>query len=236
MMKLNFSRGVRDGLPIALGYFPVSFAFGLESVRNGLPIWAAILTSMTNLTSAGQFAGVVLILQGSSYLEMALTELIINLRYFLMSVLLSQKADKTIKFHNRFLISFGVTDEIFAIASSRDFIGRNYMLGLILLPYIGWASGTALGALLGSVLPASVMSALGIALYGMFIAIILPPAKRSWAVGVVILASIAMSCAFSAFKLTDGARIIICTIIASLLGAIIHPIKDDPKESGAAEQ
>ena len=150
----SFSRGIKDGIPIALGYLSVSFTFGMAAVSSGLPVSVAVLISMTNLTSAGQFAGLSLIVSGAPLIEMALTQLVINLRYALMSLSLSQKLDRTVTLLDRFIISFGNTDEIFAVAMSRKHdVGRRYLYGLITTPYFGWAFGTFLGAAAGTFLP-----------------------------------------------------------------------------------
>lgn len=175
MVQNSFSRGVRDGIPIALGYISVSFTFGMMAVSQGLPVWFAVAVSMTNLTSAGQFAGLSLIVSGASLLEMALTQLTINLRYALMSLSLTQKLDSSVTLADRFWISFGNTDEIFAVASGQNGpVGKKYFLGLMSTPYCGWALGTLLGAAAGNILPSPVRDALGIAIYGMFLAIIVP--------------------------------------------------------------
>ena len=229
-MHLGFKRGLSDGIPIALGYFSVSFAFGLEAVRGGLPVAVAVLISMTNLTSAGQFAGLSIILSGASFIEMAFTQLVINLRYFLMSISVSQKSDSSIRLFDRFAISFAVTDEIFAVSTSHASVGRSYMYGLALLPWIGWSGGTLMGALLGSILPESVMSALGIAIYGMFIAIIVPPAKKSAPVALSILTSVVLSCIFAALGLSGGFAIIICALVSAGLFAAIRPIESEASE------
>lgn len=147
----RFFLGVNQGLPIGLGYLSVSFTFGIMAVSMGLPWWAALLISMTNLTSAGQVAGIVIIVAGGGYVELALSQLVINLRYALMSLTLSQKLDASVTRGQRFLMAFGITDEIFALAASRDGrFGFGYFLGLLVLPYLGWASGTLLGASAGS--------------------------------------------------------------------------------------
>lgn len=163
----RFAKGLRDGVPIALGYLSVSFTFGMMAAAGGLPTAFIVAISMTNLTSAGQFAGLSLMLSGGAYAEMALAQLVINLRYALMSVSLSQKLHKSVRLFDRFWIAFGNTDEIFAVASGQSAsVGSRYMFGLIALPYIGWALGTFLGAAANSLLPESLRSALGIAIYG----------------------------------------------------------------------
>ena len=178
-MHNNIKEGLKDGIPIALGYFSVSFTFGMLAVNSGMAPLHAVLISLFNLTSAGQFAGLNVILSGASLLEMALTQLVINMRYALMSLSLSQKFDSCVKTRHRLLIAYGNTDEIFAVASSkRGSVGQYYMYGLILLPVLGWVGGTLTGAIASTVMPAFVRSALGVALYGMFIAIVVPPAKK----------------------------------------------------------
>ncbi len=226
----SFRQGLRDGIPIALGYLSVSFTFGMMAVEGGLPAVFAVLISMTNLTSAGQFAGLSLMLTGGGLLEMALTQFVINLRYSLMSVSLSQKLHKSVTLLDRFLIAFGNTDEIFAVASGKSQeVGRKYLYGLILLPYFGWAFGTFLGAAASTFLPESVRSALGIAIYGMFLAIFIPPMKKSKAVVAVVLIAAGLSCAFAYIPLlqsvSSGFVIIICAVIAAAIGAIIKPVQ-----------
>lgn len=174
--KHSFTEGLRDGLPIFLGYVSVAFAFGISATGQGLTVWQVVLISMTNVTSAGQLAGVPLIAASAPLTEIGLTQLIINLRYALMSVSLSQKLDPDVRLGDRFAISFVNTDEVFAVASGKEGkVGRAYLYGLILPPYVGWAVGTLVGAVAGNILPAFLISALGIAIYGMFIAIIVPP-------------------------------------------------------------
>ncbi|MEF9918042.1 MAG: AzlC family ABC transporter permease [Eubacterium sp.] len=227
-----FSKGIRDGIPIGLGYLSVSFTFGMMAVTKGLPVWSAILISMTNMTSAGQFAGLNLIVMAAPFTEMALTQLIINLRYGLMSLSLSQKLEKNITRLERCIIAFGITDEIFAVSSGRQgSLGKEYMFGLMIVPYIGWAMGTLVGAVASTILPEFIRSALGIAIYGMFIAIIIPPARKNRAVRNVLIVAVALSCAFTWAPLLNqvsaGFTIIICTIAAAALGAWIYPISEE---------
>jgi len=227
----HYGKGFRDGITIGIGYLSLSFTFGIMAVNSGLPVWLAVLISMTNLTSAGQFAGVNLICCQVPYIEMALTQMIINMRYALMSVSLSQKTDKSFNLLHRFLISFGITDEVFAVASGKESdIGIKYMYGLISAPYLGWTTGTLLGAAASTILPEVVSSALNIAIYGMFIAIIIPPAKHSKPVLKVILISVAISCLINYIPLlaflSGGFAIIICAVAASALGAVLHPVKE----------
>lgn len=226
----EFLSALHNGLPIGLGYFPVSFAFGIFSVNGGLSALQALLISMTNLTSAGQLAGVTLMSIGAPFLEIALSQLVINLRYALMSLSLSQKTDASVKTADRFLISFFITDEIFAVSSSKRSIGRKYMYSLAILPYIGWSLGTLCGALLGEILPAALISCLGIAIYGMFVAIIIPAAKKSLPILGVILSAATVSCLIKYTPLSgfisEGFSIIICAVLVSAIFALICPIKE----------
>ena len=202
------------------------------AVSVGMTWWQALLISVMNLTSAGQFAGLDIMAASGAYMEMALTEVIINLRYALMSLSLSQKLDRSMTLPHRFAISYGITDEIFGVASSRKGeVGKWYFYGLISLPFIGWQAGTLFGALLGGVLPAMVSDVLGIAIYGMFLAIILPQAREDAACLKVILVAVAMSCCFRwipVFRhVSSGFVIIICAVAASALGAWLYPVKEE---------
>lgn len=227
-LRNRYKQGLRDGIPIALGYLSVSFAFGLSAARGGLPVWMAVVISMTNLTSAGQVAGLSLILSSAALVEMAATQLVINLRYALMSLSVSQKLHESVTRAQRFLIGFFVTDEIFAVATSGGEVTTRYMLGLGTLPYIGWAAGTLLGAAAGSLLPEAVISALGIAIYGMFVAIVVPAAKKDKAVLAVVAVSVGLSVLlhFVFPVISAGFAIIICAVAASLFGAFFFPIKE----------
>lgn len=229
----DFKKGLRDGIPIALGYVSVSFTFGLQAVNGSLSWWEAVLISLTNLTSAGQFAGLDIMIRGGGFwLEMVCAQFIINVRYALMSISLSQKVDKSVKGIHRFITGFGITDEIFAVSMGNDKpVSNKYMYGLIILPVLGWVSGTFLGAVAGQVLPDVVRSSLSLAIYGMFIAIIIPPAKKDKAVMKVIVISVLLSCAFKwvpiLSEVSSGFVIIICTVIAATVGAILFPVKED---------
>ncbi len=229
--KLGFREGLTDGVPIGLGYLSVSFSFGIAAVTQGVSALAATVVSMTNLTSAGQVAGLGIITAAGTLLEMALAQLIINMRYALMSLSLSQKLDPGFTTPHRFLAAFGITDEIFAVASGKPKeITPSYMYGLILLPFLCWSAGTLLGGIAGSVLPQMLRSALGIAIYGMFIAIFIPPARKSAGVLVTVIISAAMSCGLRYIPLfshvSSGFAIIICTLAASAAGALLFPKKD----------
>ena len=228
--KKDFSLGFRQGIPIGLGYLSVSFSFGIQAVNNGLSVFQSGLVSLTNLTSAGQFAGISVIATGGSLITMALTQLIINLRYALMSTALSQKLSSSFSREKKLFIAFFNTDEIFAVAISRESeITFPYMLGLIILPLLGWVGGTIFGAAAAKVIPDFLMSALGIALYGMFIAIITPVARKSKAVTLVILVAIIISCLFYYLpmirNINTGLVIVISTVFSSALGAALFPMK-----------
>ena len=235
-MNGDYRRGLLHGLPIALGYISVSFAFGIQATSLGLSPLQATLISLTNMTSAGQLAGLQLMAAGAPLMEMALTQLTINLRYALMSLSLSQKLDGTMDTLNRLLLSFGNTDEVFAVASQQPGkIGRAYLYGLTNGPWLGWTLGTLLGALAGSVLPEAVTNALGIAIYGMFIAIVLPPFRRQKEVRAVVIIAVALSCLMTLLPalnfISDGFRIILCAIVASALGAWLMPQPEEDEQA-----
>ncbi len=230
--KEDFYKGLIHGIPIALGYIPVSFTFGLMAVKGGIPALAAILISMTNLTSAGQFAGMNLIIEGASLVEIALTTLIVNLRYMLMSISLSQKLSNKIPAFKKYILAFGITDEVFAVSAVQPGeVTSSYMSGLVTLPYIGWTIGTIMGALASSLLPQMLQNSMGIALYCMFIAIVVPAAKKSIAALAVALIAIFISSLFTwaplISSLSAGWVIIIATVVASSIGAIVFPREDD---------
>ena len=228
-----FKRGFKNGIPIFLGYLAVSFTFGIAARNSGLSSLQAILISATNLTSAGQFAALGVIAASSGYIEMALTQLVVNLRYCLMSSSLSQRFDPEMKSHHRYLISFGVTDEIFGVSSAyeRENVPPAYCYGLIAAAFPGWVLGTALGCLSGDILPASVLSALGVALYGMFIAIIVPPTKNNKVLLGVVVISMLLSLVFAVTpilkEISSGFRVIILTLVIASAAAYFFPIKDE---------
>jgi len=224
--------GVQQGLPVGLGYFSVSFGFGAMAAAQGIRALDAALISITNVTSAGQFAGLTLIVAGATLWEMVLTMLVINSRYALMSLALSQRMGQRIGFLPRLLIAFTNTDEIFALAMARkEPLTVPFLLGLGLLPVIGWTSGTLLGALAGSVLPEAIRAALGVMLYGMFIAIVIPPAKKEREILAVVVLALVFSCLFAWVPLlktvTAGLSIVICTVAAAALCALLFPIGDE---------
>ena len=224
--------GLRHGIPIALGYLSVSFSVGISAVSQGISVLTAVLISLTNLTSAGQVAGLSIIAAGGTFVEMALTQLVINLRYALMSLSLSQKADQSLNTPRRLVTAFGITDEIFAVASGRPGdVSAYYLYGLILLPLVSWTAGTLLGGLAGTILPEMLCSALGLAIYGMFIAIIIPPARKAIGVCAVVLLSALCSCILTYVplfeKVSSGFSIIICALIGFLAGALFFPRKEN---------
>ena len=232
MKKETFIRGVRRGLPVGIGYFSVSFGFGAMAVSQGIQVLDAALISITNLTSAGQFAGLTLIVAAASLWEMVLTQLIINSRYGLMSLALSQRMGKDVTIPGRMAIAFANTDEIFALAmTEKEPLSTSFMLGLGSLPVLGWTSGTLFGALAGSVLPQNIRTALGVMLYGMFIAIVVPPAKEEKPVRATVAVAMALSCLFAWMPVLNtvspGIAIVVCTVAAAAFCAWKFPIQED---------
>ena len=228
-LKQEFGLGLASGVPIALGYLSVSFGFGVSAVNRGLSPLAAVLISITNLTSAGQVAGLEIIVTAGTLLEMALVQFIINARYFMMSLSLAQNADESLSLRARLISAYALTDEVFAVAVSRKRrLTSPYMYGLILFPAIGWTLGTFLGAVAGNVLPEMVTLALGIAIYGMFVAIVVPPAKGDKGVLTASLTAIAVSCAIAYLPflkfITSGFSIIICAAVGSAVAAFFFPV------------
>lgn len=235
-MKLKeFRRGLIQGIPIFLGYLSVSFGFGIMAVRSGLTVLEATAMSLFNITSAGQAAGVGIIAAGGSLIEMVLAQFTINLRYALMSLSLSQKLDRTFTTSHRLFASFGITDEIFALASVQPHpVTPYYMYGLILISAIGWTLGTFLGAAAGSILPAAISDALGIMLYGMFIAIVVPPAKKVHGVlaAVIIAAALSAVIYYLLPFISSGFSVMICGIAAAAAAALIFPRPSEPEGEG----
>ncbi len=232
MTGREYRSGVSRGLPVGMGYFSVSFGFGAMAVSQGLNALDAALISLTNMTSAGQFAGLTVIVAAASLWEMVLTQLIINSRYALMSLALSQRMGQRIGILPRLLIAFFNTDEIFALAMSRrEPLTLPYMLGLGTLPILGWTGGTLCGGLAGSVLPVSIRSALGVMLYGMFIAIVVPPARQERPVLAAVVLALVLSSLFAwvpALKtVSAGIAIVICTVAAAAVCAALFPVADE---------
>ena len=235
MKKQEFLEGIRDGLPICFGYFSVSMAFGLTAVLSGIPLWAAVVISLTNLTSAGQFAGMNLIAANGALVEIGLTTLIINIRYFLMSISVSQKVEQKMSMKKRLAVAFGITDEIFAVSMQRDHeLTTAYMAGLILTPVIGWTGGTLVGAAATSLMPPVLSNAFGIALYGMFIAIVVPPAREHknvlFAVVLAIAASVACKYIPVIKNLSSGWTIILITVVVCVIAAWLFPVEESEGE------
>ncbi len=229
--SVNFWHGLKNGIPICLGYLAVSFAFGIQAVQSGLTVFQATLLSLTNLTSAGQFAGLGIISAGGSLIEMAGVQFVIDLRYMLMSAALSQKLRPGEKTLHRLAVAFGVTDEIFAVSVSRpDMLSPFFSYGCIFISVLGWAGGTFLGAFSGEILPSRLISALGVALYGMFIAIIIPAARDNRKVLSVVLSAMVMACIFQYApilkEVSSGFRIIIVTIAVAGAAAVFFPIEE----------
>ncbi len=239
MNQKNFIKGFRDGIPISLGYFSVSMAFGMTGVLAGIPIWTVVLISLTNLTSAGQFAGINLLIAQGSMVELALTTLIINMRYFLMSLSVSQKVSANMSIPKRMGVSFGITDEIFAVSmQQKGEVTAAYMAGLIITPVIGWTGGTFVGAIATSFMPEKLSAALGIALYGMFIATIVPAAKEHRNVLFAVILAILLSVAFTYLpllnKLSSGWAIIVITLLVCAVAAWLFPIRTGEEEEEQA--
>lgn len=228
----DYKKGLKAGTAIGIGYISVSFAFGMLAVTGGLSPFAAVIISMTNLTSAGQFAGIGLIFNSSAYIEIFLTMLVINSRYFLMSFSLTQKLERRMSSFQKAIIAFGITDEVFAVASlEKEELSYAFMLGLMTCPYIGWALGTYIGAETTMLLTPSMQDALGIALYAMFIALIMPAAKASLPILITVLVAVVASCVFKYVpylrNISFGFVIIIVTVIASGISAYLFPIKEE---------
>ena len=229
---------MRDGIPIALGYFAVSFSFGILAVSGGLSPWEAGLISLTNLTSAGQFAGLEVIVAGGTYLELMLTQLVINLRYLLMSFSLSQKLRMDEPRFHRMILAFGITDEIFGISiGQKDKVSAFYHYGAMCVAIPGWTLGTVVGAIFGNILPAIVVSALSVALYGMFIAIVIPPAKHDKNIFLSVIVAMIAGLLFSVVPylrdISSGFSIIIITVSISAMMAFVAPLRKNGEESNA---
>lgn len=227
-----YVQGIRDGIPIFLGYLAVAFTLGIAAKNAGLTAFQATLMSVTNLTSAGEFAALGLITSGATYMEMAITQLVINLRYCLMSCALTQKLDSKLPLFHRFLVAYGVTDEIFGVSISVEGkLNPFYTYGLTSIATVGWTLGTYLGVVSGNVLPARILSALSVALYGMFIAVIIPPAKENKILAGLIAVAMATSSLFTYLpivrEISPGFRIIILTVVIAGIAAFLFPIKDE---------
>ena len=234
-----FTRGLRAGIPIGLGYLSVSFTFGIMAIASGLTWWQAVIISMATVTSAGQLSAIGTMAIPGQYAAMLISQMTINLRYSFMSMSLSQKTSPKFKGVWRWILGFFMTDEIFAVASAEKTVSVRFFAGLSVAPWIGWTVGTLVGALVGNVLPPIVMGALCLAIYGMFLAIVLPPARASRPVLAVVLIAAAIHCAFYYIPflrdIPSGISISICAIVAALIGALVFPVKDEEKEVEADE-
>ena len=229
-MHKSFLAGMRAGMPICVGYLSVSFGFGAMAVAQGLAFWQAVLISATNLTSAGQFAGLTVITAGATLVEMFLTQLVINSRYGLMSLALGQKFGPAIGTGKRLAAAFFNTDEVFALGMSQKNLTTTFFLGAGTVAALGWIGGTAAGALMGSLLPESIRAALGVLLYGMFIAIVVPQARQEKPVLLCVALAPVFSCLFTWVpmlkEVSVGLAIVICTVAAAAICAAVCPIEE----------
>lgn len=231
----EYIRGLKAGIPIGLGYLSVSFTFGIIAHTMGYYWWQSTLISMVVVTSAGQFAGITTMLLPGHYLEMLLSQLTINIRYSFMSISLGQKADERFRGIYRWLLGFFVTDEIFAVAVAEKTVRRSFFAGLATIPWIGWTLGTLAGSLLGNILPDSVLQAMGLALYGMFVAIVVPEMQAYSPVCVVVALAAVLSCAFryvpALSGVPSGFAISICAVAAAFAGAVWFPVEKKAGET-----
>lgn len=232
MKARDFAAGMKAGMPVCIGYFSVSFGFGAMAVAQGLTIWHAILISATNLTSAGQFAGLTVIAAGATLLEMILTQLVINSRYALMSLALGPRFGPSVGTGKRLLAAFFNTDEVFALGMAREEkLTTGYFVGAGTVSALGWTAGTAIGAFAGSVLPLSVRAALGVMLYGMFIAIVVPQARKEKPILLSVLLALIFSCLFAWVPVlktvSAGLAIVICTVAAAVVCALVCPVEEE---------
>ena len=228
----DYTAGMKAGMPVCIGYFSVSFGFGAMAVAQGLSIWHAILISATNLTSAGQFAGLTVIAAGAALIEMILTQLVINSRYALMSLALGPRFGPNVGTGKRLVAAFFNTDEIFALGMAREGkLTASYFVGAGTVAAIGWVGGTALGAFAGSVLPLAVRAALGVMLYGMFIAIVVPQTRQEKPILLSVALALVFSCLFSWVpvlkNVSAGLAIVICTVAAAAICALVCPVDEE---------
>ena len=234
-----YLEGTRDGIPIALGYFAVAFSLGITARGIGMTPFQGFLASFLNMASAGEHAAFRSIANHATYLEIALVTLVANARYLLMSCALSQKYPETLPFYHRLLSGFGVTDELFGICIARPgWLNPFYLYGAFLISALAWSSGTALGIVMGNLLPARIVSALSVALYGMFLAVIIPPARTSKVVACLIVIAFALSYLAGIVpgirELSSGNRTILLTLLIAGGAAAFFPVKDGTEETGDA--
>ena len=232
MKMKDYALGMKAGMPVCVGYFSVSFGFGAMAVAQGLSVWHAILISATNLTSAGQFAGLTVIAAGAAIVEMILTQLVINSRYALMSLALGPRFGPSVGIGKRLIAAFFNTDEIFALGMAREGkLTTSYFVGAGTVAALGWIGGTAMGALAGSVLPLSVRAALGVMLYGMFIAIVVPQARQEKSIFLNMILALVFSCLFAWVPglkdVSAGLAIVICTVAAAVISAVAFPVDEE---------
>lgn len=230
-----FRKGIQHGIPIGLGYFAVSFTLGISARKAGLSAVQAAVMSAAMLASAGQFAGIRMIGAGAGCLELIVTTIVVNMRYLLMSSALSQKVRQDKPFYHRFLMAYEVTDEIFGISMAVP--GRlhpAYMYGAAAVAIPGWVLGTFLGAVIGMILPPQIMSALNVALYGMFMAVVIPPSKKSRVIAGVVVISMAASTVFAVIpglkEISSGFQMMILTVVLAGVAAVLFPIKEEREE------
>lgn len=238
MKRRVFLEGIRDGFPIGLGYFAVAFSLGIVAKNAGLSPTQGFIASFFNIASAGEYALFTSIESKASILEIAIITFVVNARYLLMSCALSQKFDENTKFIHRFFVGFGVTDEVFGITIGREGpINPLYNYGSLAIAVPLWSIGTSLGIMAGNFLPANIVSALSVALYGMFIAIIIPPAKKNLTIAIAIIVSFISSYLFTILPyikdISSGTRTIILTVIISSALALIKPIRDTSNKGDA---
>lgn len=233
--KIWYKKGLRDGVPIALGYFAVSFTLGIIAKKAGLTAFQTFLATALTNASAGGYAGFTAIEENAGYIDVALTMLIVNARYLLMSAALSQKLSPDTPLRHRMLVAFDVTDEIFGISVAvKGTLNPYYNYGAMSVSIPGWASGAALGVLMGNILPQSFVSALSVGLYGMFLAIVIPPARKNKIIASVVIISMILSFAFAKIpfisSLSSGIRVIILTVVIALAAAVLFPVKEEENE------
>ena len=233
-----FMEGVHDGVPIALGYFVVAFTLGILAKTAGLTPWQGFVTSAVNIASAGEYAGFTVIAAQAPYLEIAVLTLIANARYFLMAAALTQRFAPDTPLTHRLAVSFGVTDEVFGITVARGgTVNPYYNYGALAISVPAWAAGTSAGILAGGILPAAAVSALSVALYGMFVWVILPPAKKSRPIGGMVLASCLLSLAATyapvTSELSGGTRTILLTLLIAGGGAVLFPVRTEEEDHHA---
>lgn len=232
MKTKEFLAGVKAGMPVCIGYFSVSFGFGAMAVAQGLSLWHSVLISATNLTSAGQFAGLTVIAAGAALLEMILTQLVINSRYALMSLALGQRFGPSVGTGKRLISAFFNTDEVFALGMAREGkLTASFFVGAGTIAAVGWIGGTAMGAFAGSVLPVAVRAALGVMLYGMFIAIVIPQAREEKPILLNLVLALIFSCLFTWVpglkEISAGLAIVISTVAAAAISAALFPIEEE---------